>query len=83
MPVKLAIIGLGFMGSTHVKALRAVPGVELAAVCSRDPKKLSGDFSEIRGNIGDPGGQVNLSGVTRYGEIGTLLADLSIDAVDI
>jgi predicted dehydrogenase len=81
--VKLAVIGLGFMGSTHVKAVRALPGVELAAVCSRDPKKLSGDFSGIRGNIGDPGGQVDLSGVARHREIGTLLADPSIDAVDI
>jgi predicted dehydrogenase len=57
--------------------------MELAAVCSRDPKKLSGDFSGIRGNIGDPGGQVDLSGVARYREIGALLADSSVDAVDI
>lgn len=71
------------MGSTHVKAVRALPGVELAAVCSRDPKKLSGDFSEIRGNIGDPGGQVDLSGVARYRDIATLLADPSIEAIDI
>lgn len=83
MPVKLAVIGLGFMGSTHVKAVRALPGVELAAVCSRDPNKLSGDFSKIRGNIGDPGGRVDLSGVVQYREIGTLLANPSIDAVDI
>lgn len=81
--MKLAVIGLGFMGSTHVKAVRALPGVELAAVCSRDAKILSGDFSEIRGNIGDPGGQVDLSGVARYREIGVLLADPAIDAVDI
>ena len=83
MAVKLAVIGLGFMGCTHVKAVRALPGVKLAAVCSRDPKKLAGDFSEIRGNIGGPGGHVDLSGVAQYREIGRLLADPSIDAVDI
>jgi predicted dehydrogenase len=71
------------MGSTHVKAVRALSGVELAAVCSRDSKKLSGDFSEIRGNIGDTGGQVDLSGVAKYHEIGILLSDPAIDAVDI
>lgn len=71
------------MGTTHVKAARALAGVELAAVCSRDSKKLSGDFSGIRGNIGDPGGQVDFSGVAQYRQIGALLADPSVDAVDI
>jgi len=77
------VVGLGFMGSTHVRAARALPGVELAAVCSRDPRKLSGDFSEIRGNIGDPAGHVDLAGVAQYREIGAVLADASIEAVDI
>ena len=69
--MKLAVIGLGFMGSTHVKAARTLPGLELA-VCSRDPKKLSGDFSDIRGNIGDAGGNVDLSGMAKYGDIGAV-----------
>jgi len=80
--VKLAVIGLGFMGSTHVKAARTLPGLELA-VCSRDPKKLSGDFSDIRGNIGDAGGNVDLSGMAKYGDIGAVLADPTVDAVDL
>ena len=83
MAVRLAVIGLGFMGSTHVKAALALPGVELAAVASRDEKKLAGDFSEIRGNIGAPAGRVDLSGVAQYSDVGALLADPSIDAVDI
>jgi predicted dehydrogenase len=80
--VKLAVIGLGFMGSTHVKAARSLPGVELA-VCSRDPKKLSGDFTDIRGNIGEAGGPIDLSCAAKYGNIGAVLADGSIDAVDL
>ncbi len=32
--VRAAIIGTGFMGSTHAEALRRIPGVELAAVAS-------------------------------------------------
>ena len=35
--MKIAVIGLGFMGSTHVNAWRQIPGAELAAVSSRDP----------------------------------------------
>lgn len=71
------------MGSTHLKAARAIPGVEIAAVCSRDERKLSGDFSEVRGNNGDPGGQVDLTGAARYRDIDALLADPNVDAVDI
>src|SRR5258708_35876757 len=52
--MKIAVIGLGFMGSTHLKALKNVPEAELAAVVSSDEKKLSGDLSAIQGNIGGP-----------------------------
>jgi len=81
--MRLAVIGLGFMGSTHVKAALALPNVELAAVCSRDEKKLGGDFSDIKGNLEGLGGSVDLSGVTKYRDIAALLADPAIEAVDI
>ena len=81
--MRLGVIGLGFMGTTHIKAARGVPGVEIAAVCSRDERKLAGDFSEVRGNSGDAGGQVDLSGAALYRDIAALLADSTIDAVDI
>ncbi len=71
------------MGSTHLKAALALPEIQVAAVCSRDEKKLAGDFSEIRGNNSDPGGRVDLSSVAKYREIPALLADPSLDAVDI
>lgn len=81
--MRLGVIGLGFMGSTHLKAARGVPGIEIGAVCSREERKLAGDFSEVRGNSGDAGGRVDLSGAARYREISALLADSTIDAVDI
>ena len=71
------------MGSTHLKAARGIPSIEIGAVCSRDERKLAGDFSEVRGNSRDAGGHVDLSGATRYREIAALLADATIDAVDI
>jgi predicted dehydrogenase len=81
--VKLGVIGLGFMGSTHAKAALQLPGVQLAAVCSRDDQKRSGDFSTVRGNSGDVGGQADFSGVTRHEKIADLLANPNVDAVDI
>jgi predicted dehydrogenase len=81
--MRLGVIGLGFMGTTHLKAARAIPGLEIGAVCSRDERKLAGDFSEVRGNNSDPGGSVDLSGVARYRDIASLLTDATLDAVDI
>ncbi len=81
--MKLAVLGLGFMGSTHLKALRAVSGVELAAVCSNDPIALSGDLRSIQGNIGGPGELLDFSGIRTSAEVEPVLADPAVDAVDI
>ena len=81
--MRIGILGLGFMGSTHATAMGRVPGVELAAVYSSDERKLAGDFSDVRGNIGGPAGKLDFSAVRKYREIEPLLADPAIDAVDI
>ncbi|MCX6637197.1 MAG: gfo/Idh/MocA family oxidoreductase, partial [Acidobacteria bacterium] len=59
--MKIGLIGLGFMGSTHLKALQKIPGVEVVAVSSDDPRALSGDLSHIQGNIGGPGEKLDFS----------------------
>jgi len=71
------------MGTTHILAAQSVNGLEIAAVCDSDERKLAGDFREVRGNSGSPAGQVDLSGAAKYRQIAALLADPSIDAVDI
>ena len=67
------------MGSVHARAW----GKRLAAVCSSDPRKLSGDLSAVRGNLEGAGGTLDFSGVKAYSEIGPVLADPDIDAVDL
>jgi predicted dehydrogenase len=81
--MRIAVLGLGFMGSTHLRALREVAGAELAAVYSGDERKLAGDLSAVQGNIGGPGEKLDFSAVRKFREIEPLLADSSIDAVDI
>ncbi|MEO8131633.1 MAG: Gfo/Idh/MocA family oxidoreductase [Bryobacteraceae bacterium] len=81
--MRIAVVGLGFMGSMHLKALRAVPGATVAAVYSQDEKKLTGDLSSIQGNLGGPGETFDFSAVSKYRDIPSLLADPDIDAVDI
>jgi predicted dehydrogenase len=81
--MKLAVLGLGFMGSTHLKAIKNIAGAELAAIVSSDEGKRSGDLSGIQGNLGGPGEKMDFSGVARYATVEEALADPEIEAVDI
>lgn len=81
--MRVGVIGLGFMGSTHIQALLSIPGAELAAVCSRDEAKLAGDLTAIQGNTGRPGARLNFANVAKYREIHQILDDPSLDAIDI
>jgi predicted dehydrogenase len=81
--MRIAVIGLGFMGSTHLKAWKNVSEAEIFAVVSHDEKKLAGDLSDIQGNIGGPGEKMDFSRVKKYHTSEEALADPQIDAVDI
>jgi predicted dehydrogenase len=81
--VKIAVLGLGFMGSTHLKALRSIPEAALAAVLSNDERAREGDLSGVHGNLGGPGERYDFSGVRKYSDAGALISDPDIDAVDI
>ena len=81
--LRVGLVGVGFMGWIHYLSYKKAKGVKLAAVCTRDPKKLVGDWRGIKGNFGPPGEQVDLSGVARYSDFAKLLADPAIDLVDL
>jgi len=76
--MKIALLGLGFMGGVHARAL----GKHLAAVCSNVPSQLAGELT-TQGNLGDPVGRLDFSGLKKYTEVAPVLADPDIDAVDI
>ena len=42
--MRIAMLGLGFMGGVHLRALREVAGATLAAVFSNDERQLTGDL---------------------------------------
>lgn len=81
--VGIGVVGIGFMGMIHYLAARQLAGGKVVAVCSRDPKKLAGDWTGIRGNFGPPGTQMDLSGLARYPEFDHLLADPNVQLVDL
>jgi predicted dehydrogenase len=82
-PIRVAVVGLGFMGAKHLDAFQSSRNAEVVAVYSRDTKKLSGDLSGIQGNLGGPGGVHDFSRLKRYTDLETLLQNERIDAVDI
>jgi predicted dehydrogenase len=81
--MKIAVLGLGFMGSTHLKALMRIPGVEVVAVASDDERRLSGDLSGIQGNTGGPGERLDFSGMRKHLDWRQAVEDADSEAVDI
>lgn len=82
-PLRVAVVGLGFMGSMHTAALQSIPGAELVAICSRDERKLSGDLSAVGGNLSSGSGIYNFSSLKKYRDLQAVLNDPEIDAVDV
>ncbi len=81
--VGIGIVGIGFMGMIHYLAAQSVKGGKIVALCSRDPKKLAGDWTGIQGNFGPRGSQMDLSGLNCHPNFGDMLADPAVDLVDI
>jgi predicted dehydrogenase len=81
--IRIGIVGIGFMGRIHYLASQKLKGAQVAAVCSRDPAKLAGDWRNTRGNFGPEPGQVDLTGVKKYANVAELLADKDIELIDI
>jgi predicted dehydrogenase len=81
--VKIGIVGVGFMGMIHYLAAQRVTGAKVVALCSRDPKKLAGDWTSIQGNFGPRGTQMDLTGLARYSNFEELLTDAQVEVVDL
>lgn len=53
--MRLAVVGLGFMGGVHVKAIASLPQVELAAVVSRRaPEWPAKHYTRLEDALADP-----------------------------
>ena len=81
--IRIGLVSIGFMGMIHYLAARKLKGARVEALCSRDEKKLAGDWTSIQGNFGPRGEQMDLSGLRKYRELKDLLADPNIDLIDI
>jgi predicted dehydrogenase len=81
--VRIGIVGVGFMGMIHYLAAMKLRGAKVAAICTRDPKKLSGDWRGICGNFGPTGTRMDLGACKRYARLEELCGDPDIDLIDV
>ena len=81
--IRVGVVGIGFMGMIHYLAYQKVRGAKVAAICTRDRKKLAGDWRGIQGNFGPPGTVMDLKGIKTYEDWHEMLADPEIDVIDI
>ena len=81
--VNVGIVGIGFMGMIHYLGYGKVRGAKVKAICDTIPERLTGDWRSIKGNFGPQGKKMNLAGISKYNKFEEMLADPSIDMVDI
>ena len=82
--IKVGIIGIGFMGTTHFGIYKGLPNAQITAIADHDPVKCSGDISKVAGNIGNgSGSQLDMTGITAYTDPFEMIAKADVDVVDI
>ncbi|HEX3870023.1 MAG TPA: Gfo/Idh/MocA family oxidoreductase [Pirellulales bacterium] len=81
--MNVAVVGIGFMGMIHYLAYQKVRGAKVAAIATRNTKRLAGDWRGIKGNFGPPGTMMDLKGVEKYEHWEDMLNDKRIDLVDV
>ena len=81
--IRIGLAGIGFMGMIHFLATQKVPGAKITAICSRDKRKLAGDWRGIKGNFGPPGQVMDLSGIHAYDDYQPLLDAPPLELIDL
>jgi predicted dehydrogenase len=81
--VNVGIAGIGFMGMIHYLAYQKTGQAKVTAICTRDEKKLAGDWRGIQGNFGPPGAMMDLSGIACHRELSQMLVDPNVDVIDL
>ncbi len=82
--INVAVIGLGFMGVTHIKAYRKIPSARVMAICDAFKLPADGVLSSVTGNVADPDPvKLDLTQVQATKEYREVLANPQVQAVDI
>ena len=82
-PVNVAVVGLGFMGATHLRAYLGNSRARLAAVCDPSGRLQNGVLSGVSGNIQQTS-EIKLGPDVRvYRDLESILEDSTVQLVDL
>ena len=82
-PIKVAVVGLGFMGATHLRAYLENPKAKVVAVCGVRRVPVNGVLPGVAGNIQNAHDVALGSEVKVFRRIEDLLAEPEVQLVDI
>src|SRR5947209_754907 len=81
--VNVAVVGLGFMGVTHLRAYQQVANAKIAAVCDAVRLPVNGVLAGVAGNI-KKSDDINLGPQVKvFRKLEEVLADPDIELVDL
>lgn len=81
--VNVAVVGLGFMGVTHLRAYQQTEGARIVAVCDAVRLPVNGVLQGVAGNV-KKSDDIHLgSHVKVFRQLSEVLADPEIDLVDL
>jgi predicted dehydrogenase len=80
---RIALVGVGFMGKTHLGIWSKLPGAKLEALCDIRKEVMEASGADAGGNIKTAAAAVDLSAVRRYTDFGRMLEEGGFDIVDI
>jgi predicted dehydrogenase len=82
--LQVGVIGLGFMGKSHIGCYQRIPGVEVATICNPTGGRLDGNFSNAAGNIATAGVEpLDMRRVKATRDPAELFNDPALDIIDI
>jgi predicted dehydrogenase len=81
--INVAVVGLGFMGVTHLRAYQRLRNARIVAVCDSTRGPVNGVLRGVNGNIQNSADIHLGAGVKVYREFSELLADGAVEIVDI
>jgi predicted dehydrogenase len=82
-PVNIAVVGLGFMGVTHLRAYQQVPAARIVAVCDAVRLPVNGILAGVAGNI-KKSDDINLGPAVKvFRKLEEVLADAEVTLVDL
>jgi predicted dehydrogenase len=81
--VKVAVVGLGFMGVTHLKAWQKIESAQIAAVCDAVRLPVNGVLAGVNGNLSGTDAIHLGAGVKAYKNLDDALGDPEVELVDL